>query len=131
MRGDPAAETVLSGTFETGLRTVSACARVTRPWVRTSTRSAFPTHTGAPSLQPRVVRDSRLSRSGASPSSSTTCCHAVQRPPAGFVRRSSVPGPRQWIPISWNGCSGPLALSVRSLPSGSSRTSSEASPAAA
>ena len=106
--GSPAAETVLNGIFETGLRTVSARARVTRPIARTSTPAPRPTHTGAPSRHPRVARASRLAGSGASPSSSRTRLPRVQ-PPRVRMRNSSRPGPCQWIPTSWNGLVG-LAL---------------------
>ena len=56
--GIPAAATVRNGTFDTGLRTVSARARVTRPTARTSSPSPRPTQTGAPR---RHARDSRAS----------------------------------------------------------------------
>jgi hypothetical protein len=51
-RGTPGDAVALSGTFDTGLRTVSARARVTRPLVRTWTATACPTQIGALFRQP-------------------------------------------------------------------------------
>ena len=86
---------VRSPTFETGLRTVSARTRVTRPTVRTSRATACPTHTGVLIRQPARRRRSALDTSGPSWSPSSTAVHADQRSEADFVRSSSRPGPRQ------------------------------------
>jgi hypothetical protein len=131
IRGSPGEAVTRSGTFDTGLRTVSARARVTRPVARTSSPTARPTQTGALVRHPFVRRASAEPASGPSLSSSTTGVQADQPPEAARVRSWMLPFPRQWMPTSWNGDLVDTELSDRSPWSASSRTSSVARPAAA
>ena len=100
----PAADVRRSGTLETGLRTVSARARVTRPIARTSRPTARPTHTGALSRQPFVARASLLDGSGASPSSSRTGLPA--RPAAAGGAGAELEPPRP-LPVDPDELEGP------------------------
>ena len=84
--GAPAAAVRRSGTSETGLRTVSVRARVTRPLVRTWTATARPTQTGAPFRHAGRVPALEAAGSGPSCSSARAVHQADQRPAVDRVR---------------------------------------------
>ena len=90
------------GTRDSGLQTICARIRDTRPIVLASIATAGPTHQGFPFLQ-ATARLSRDPESGPSSSSGAPGRHLLHRPVIARVRKTTRPGPRHCTPASVNG----------------------------